>query len=737
MTSDCEGDSGYICLDIPKSMYDAYGVAVNGVVLEEADVLACNFTTIIRYDYSVLLDGGFKGPYQIESWIVNGVIYSGTFQNILEILDFMNDVDPTGNWMIDRAGERLLGGNPDNNYGDFFIDQLSALNSQVEMGVNTGTIAMGSAIGPFDDGVYTITVIEPNATCPDTILLTVTCMSDTTTTPVITDVITVNTTVATPIDICTDNSALANVASVTFCGGPQGGSIVELTDGCFTYTPGPGLSAGDSDQLCITVCDDAGVCVETTVNINILDENSTPCDPALDILGDDLTIQAEDCGNGAALCTDISVALYNNYDFTIDGAAVTSMATCGLDTVFNYSYFNIADNGFNGTFTIDAWTVGTDTYTGTFTSPAELTAFLNANDATGNWILNENSLVIEGGDLSKSYGMIEVTRASDSREFDLQLNSEVTPNFIAFDLTEGAHTIIATDVTFGCADTLNVIVECPVDPTTTMPAWSDSLNIVLELDSDSLYCYPLATDIASVDYTCLGDNSGSVTFSVQNNCILIDADFLGTDIGCFTICDVNGACGELIITTEVLTAGQMAPPIAMDDDTLTVVNTEIGTVNVLINDINIDDLIQISIVSQPQFGTVVLNSDNTFTYTPNPNACGMTDEFQYMITTAMGSDIATVFIDILCEDLTPLNGFSPNGDNINDTFTVLGIERYPNNEVIIFNRWGNQVYFKQGYSNEDGWRGTWEGQDLPDGTYFFIINTGEGETASGYVQIQR
>ena len=181
----------------------------------------------------------------------------------------------------------------------------------------------------------------------------------------------------------------------------------------------------------------------------------------------------------------------------------------------------------------------------------------------------------------------------------------------------------------------------------------------------------------------------------------------------------------------------MDPPVAMDDDTITLVNIEIGTVDVLINDINIDDLIQVSIVSQPQFGTVVLNGDNTFTYIPNPNACGMTDEFQYMITTAMGSDIATVFIDILCEELTPMSGFSPNGDNINDTFTVLGIERFPNNEVIIFNRWGNQVYEKQGYSNADGWRGTWDGQDLPDGTYFFIINTGEGETVSGDVQIQR
>ena len=639
--------------------------------------------------------------------------------------------------MIDRDRERLIGGDPANSYGDFFIDQLSALNSQVQMGVNTGSIAMGSAIGPFADGVYTITIIEPNATCPDTILLTVTCESDSENpdATVITDAITVNTTVGTAIDICTDTDSLANVASMALCGGPQGGSFTELANGCFTYTPGPGLFAGDSDQLCVTVCDDNGVCVETTVSINILDENADPCGNGLDILGDDMTLMIEDCGAGGALCTSIDVNLFNNYNFYIDGDKVNTMSTCSNDTLFNYSYFQIAQLGFNGTFTINSWEVDGAVFTGTFSSPAELAAFLNANDATGNWILDEARLAIYGGDLSKNYGMIEIADAFGT-DIELLLNIEITPSFIAFDLSEGAHTIIASDVTFGCADTLNVIVECANDPL-TVPSWTDTLDIVIELGTDSLVCYPI-DDIASVTYTCAADASGSSDFAVENNCVLISGNLLGTDVGCFTICDINGVCGELIINTEVLTEAEMAPPIAMDDDTMTVINVTVGTVNVLINDLNINETVEITVVSQPRFGTVVLNPDNTFSYTPNTGVCGERDEFQYMITTPMGSDIATVFVDILCEELTVMNGFSPNGDGINDSFTVLGLERFPNNEVMIFNRWGNQVFYKKGYTNNDGWYGTWEGQNLPDGTYFYIINTGEGdEPTSGYVQIQR
>jgi len=471
------------------------------------------------------------------------------------------------------------------------------------------------------------------------------------------------------------------------------------------------------------------------VTVNILDENTTPCTPALDILGDDLVLMADDCDEGAALCTSIDVSLFNNYDFYLNGSIVNTMTTCDNDTIFNYSYFQIADAGFNGTFTIDSWNVDGVVFTGSFTSPAELVAFLNANDATGNWILDETRLAIFGGDLAKSYGMIEVSNASGTN-LELLLNMEITPSSIAFDLPVGTNTLIASDVTFGCADTLNIVVDC-IDNPLNIPTWTDTLDLVIELGTDSLVCYSLP-DIASVTYTCPDDNSGSSSFSVDNNCVLISGDLLGTDVGCFTICDANDVCGALIINTEVLTAAQMAPPVAIDDDTMTVVNVTIGTMNVLINDLNINESVEVTIVSQPLFGSVVVNPDNTFSYTPNTGVCGERDEFQYMIQTPTGSDIATVFVDILCEEITVMNGFSPNGDGVNDVFTVLGLERFPNNEVIIFNRWGNQVFYKQGYTNEDGWYGTWEGSDLPDGTYFYIINTGEGdEPTSGYVQIQR
>ncbi len=63
---------------------------------------------------------------------------------------------------------------------------------------------------------------------------------------------------------------------------------------------------------------------------------------------------------------------------------------------------------------------------------------------------------------------------------------------------------------------------------------------------------------------------------------------------------------------------------------------------------------------------------------------------------------------------------TPNGDGKNDLFIIQNLEKlYPECHVIIFNRWGNVVYESTGYSRP--WDGTYNGEDLPMGTYFYKI----------------
>ena len=93
-----------------------------------------------------------------------------------------------------------------------------------------------------------------------------------------------------------------------------------------------------------------------------------------------------------------------------------------------------------------------------------------------------------------------------------------------------------------------------------------------------------------------------------------------------------------------------------------------------------------------------------------------------------------------CLDLDLPTGFTPNSDTYNDDYDIHGIENYPQNTFMVFNRWGNEVYKKDNYVNHD-WKGdNNSGHPLPDGTYYviLIINDGNNKlTRNTYVDLRR
>jgi gliding motility-associated-like protein len=58
--------------------------------------------------------------------------------------------------------------------------------------------------------------------------------------------------------------------------------------------------------------------------------------------------------------------------------------------------------------------------------------------------------------------------------------------------------------------------------------------------------------------------------------------------------------------------------------------------------------------------------------------------------------------------------------------------------VTIFNQWGDTVFHNNQYDNLNGWDGNFNGQPLPVGTYYFVIQIfGEEKPRSGFILIQR
>ena len=77
------------------------------------------------------------------------------------------------------------------------------------------------------------------------------------------------------------------------------------------------------------------------------------------------------------------------------------------------------------------------------------------------------------------------------------------------------------------------------------------------------------------------------------------------------------------------------------------------------------------------------------------------------------------------------SGISPNGDGTNDYWYIRWLYRYPDNEVTILNRWEDVVYKTDNYQND--WYGTYNGKELPEGTYYYILRIFEnGEQTQNY-----
>lgn len=118
----------------------------------------------------------------------------------------------------------------------------------------------------------------------------------------------------------------------------------------------------------------------------------------------------------------------------------------------------------------------------------------------------------------------------------------------------------------------------------------------------------------------------------------------------------------------------------------------------------------------------------------------------YLVTQYVTGDLgcvdstsALITINTVTQEIDRLipNAISPNGDGKNDVWKLRFVRLlYPNAVVDIYNRWGQQVYHSQGY--EIPWDGTMDGEPLPDGTYYYVIdlnNSSEPDPYTGAVLV--
>ena len=204
----------------------------------------------------------------------------------------------------------------------------------------------------------------------------------------------------------------------------------------------------------------------------------------------------------------------------------------------------------------------------------------------------------------------------------------------------------------------------------------------------------------------------------------------GTHTISYTICAVASptVCSTasiVVMVSGTTTSTTPVLPIAVDDRSTTVINTPV-VVNVLGNDTP-NGATTPNVVTNPANGTVIVNLDGSIEYRPNTGFEGI-DTFVYEICNTDGCASATVTINVV-NKIVPYNAMSVDGDGKNDHFHIAGIERYPNNVVRIYNRWGVKVFETEGYDNVTRvFRGISNGrvtveqaEKLAQGTYYYVI----------------
>ena len=307
---------------------------------------------------------------------------------------------------------------------------------------------------------------------------------------------------------------------------------------------------------------------------------------------------------------------------------------------------------------------------------------------------------------------------------------EITADLIGSDTA----CIVVCNATEEC-DTTIVVVN-------VLPPRVDTVTFSIELTDNSTYCIDtteLSGTITSINNICPDNAADVVEFVIdeENNCVDYTGIAIGTGQACIVICDDIGYCDTtfMIVDVEMGTVTDSLPPIAENDEASVQMNGQVD-IEILLNDTINGTFNGVNILDEPSFGSIMNGGSGVFTYIPDADICEEVDSFTYILANTFATDTATVYVTILCEDLTIFSGFSPNDDGVNDTFIILGLESLPGNRLMVFNRWGNQVYDSVSeYDNQ--WDGSWEGKDLPDGTYFYIFDMGDGEKVSGYLQINR
>nr|WP_242531532.1 Ig-like domain-containing protein [Priestia flexa] len=416
---------------------------------------------------------------------------------------------------------------------------------------------------------------------------------------------------------------------------PANGVVTLNADGTYTYTPN--INFNGTDQFAALVSDGQGGTAVSVVTITVIPVNDSPVVPNYAF-----TTQEDSAVIGAVVAVDPD---QNPLTYQLQSSPANGVAVVNPNGTFTYT----PNLNFNGT---DVFTVlVSDGQGGTAVSTVTITVLpVNDSPITGNlsFTINEDTTLANRVTATDPDG--------DSLAFFLQnaptngtavVNADgtftYTPN-INFNGTD-VFTVLVSDGQGGTAVSTVTITVLPVNDPPTVPDYTFStqedasvVGTIVGNDVDgNLLTYTLQTQ--GSNGTAVVNADGTFTYTPNLN-------FNGTDVFIVLVSDGQGGIAVSTVTISVLAVNDS--PIT-GNLFLTIAEDTLLAGQVTATDVD-GDALTFSLQNAPVNGTVLVNADGTFTYTPNLNYNG-SDQFTVLVSDGQGGTaVSTVFITI-----TPVN----------------------------------------------------------------------------------
>jgi VCBS repeat-containing protein len=459
-------------------------------------------------------------------------------------------------------------------------------------------------------------------------------------------------TIAAPGILENDTDVDGDPLSSVLVSGPASGTLAMNPDGSFTYTPNADFNGVDGFSY--KVSDGAGESDVATVTINVTPVND------VSVAADDAYSTDED----ATLTIAAAGVLENDSD--ADGDPLTAVLASGpangtvtLNADGSFEYIPTAN--FSGT---DSFTYVANDGSGDSVA-ATVTITVNAvNDApTGaadDYATDEDTTLsvdaaagVLANDTDLEGDAMSAVLVTGPANGTLTLNADGSFEYVPNANFSGSDTFTykASD---GTTESAEQTVTITVNSVNDLPAAADDLyateeDTALTIDAPGVLANDTDAEGDAMSAVLVnGPTSGTLTLNADGSFVYTpNADFSGTDSFTYTASDGSGASSEATVTINVNSVNDA--PVAANDEFSTDedVPVTIAAPGILSNDTDIDgDALSSVLVTGPTNGTLSLNPDGSFTYTPNADFRGV-DGFSYQVSDgAETSDVATVTINV-------------------------------------------------------------------------------------------